>query len=202
MRSNSSAIVICYFFGGVFISLVGYSKSVSPLWNWEGSRSTSCRAHRGFIPLFILSSLAAFLPILSFITFLWSIYHRFGTAYKLSLEIQGKPDIFPHSRRFHRRGDKILRPLICWISFWWRPRGVCWWVNSYRQSPILPKQFWDTHPGNSLGPGLPSKDLCPDKRKRWFFTSWDKSEIILYTVLDTVYPILLIHLCSGGEMLN
>ena len=68
-------------------------------------------------PLFILSSLAAFLPILSFITFLWSIYQMLGAGYELCLEIQGKPDIFPHSRSFHRRGDKILLPFICWLSF-------------------------------------------------------------------------------------
>lgn len=135
VRSNSSVIVICYFFGGVFINLVGHGESVSPLWNWEGSRSISCRTHRGFIPLFILSSLAVFLPILSFITFLWSTYHTLGAGYELSLEIQGKPDIFPHSRSFHRRGDKILLPFICWLSFGWCSRRVCWWVNSYRQSP-------------------------------------------------------------------
>lgn len=33
VRSNSSVIVICYFFGGVFINLVGHGESVSPLWN-------------------------------------------------------------------------------------------------------------------------------------------------------------------------
>lgn len=153
-------------------------------------------------PLFILSSLAAFLPILSFITFLWSIYQMLGAGYELCLKIQGKPDIFPHSRSFHRRGDKILLPFICWLSFGWCSRGVCWWVTATGRVPILPKQFWDAHPGNSLVPGLPSKDPCPDKRKRWFFTSWDKSEIILYAVLSLSTPSSATHLCSCGETLN
>lgn len=101
------------------------------------------------LPSCTLSPICAFLPLLSLITLPPSIYHVKRTRCVLGLEIQAKPDSFPGSRSFHRRGYKTLLPFIYQLFFWWESAMSQGSVLSVLpgqpvtgRGPILLKQFW------------------------------------------------------------